>query len=155
MNFLSSKQFDKICRWIEYECVEQQLILNRENKLSVGNKLLELVRFPAMTPTEFADSIIPTGILSVEQIAKIFTYMSASSENKSLYAMEFPVKKREPKVRFQLQSQISIPQSSAFVLFDTEQRNETYPENTPWVLEQNPEDERPRPTRRYKKVQIQ
>jgi len=104
-----------------------------------------------MTPTEFADSIIPTGILSVEQIAKIFTYMSASSENKSLYVMEYQVKKREPKVRFQLQSQISLPQSSAFVLFDTEQRTERF-ENSAWVLEQTPEDERPRSTRRSRRA---
>jgi len=62
----------------------------------IGN-LLQLIRFPTMTSNEFADRVVPTGILTVDQIAKIFTYISASPKKKEAISMEFPINEREPR----------------------------------------------------------
>jgi len=53
-----------------------------------------------MKSSEFASKVVPTGVLSVEQIAKIFTYISAGNEQRQAMLMDFPVEKREPKVAF-------------------------------------------------------
>lgn len=79
---------------------------------------MELVRFPAMTATEFADHVVPTGILAVEQVAKILTYISTSPENKALYTMDFCATEREPKSGFQsFQSKASLA-GPPFVTFE-------------------------------------
>jgi hypothetical protein len=97
------------------------LLPNVENKLKVGGKLLELIRFPTMTATEFADSVVPTGILKVEHVAKIFTYISTSPQNKGNYEMEFSVQKRQPKTLFDsFQANLSGRQLFTFEVARTE-----------------------------------
>lgn len=91
-------------------------------------KALELIRFPTMTCTEFADHVVPTGILTVDQIAKIFTYISASLEKKEAISMEFPINPRQPRCDYsskQSHGLISIHAVPTFVTYDNQvDRNE-------------------------------
>jgi hypothetical protein len=50
-----------------------------------------------MRSSEIASKVVPSGILSVDQIAKVFTYISSAPDRREFVAVDFPMQKREPK----------------------------------------------------------
>lgn len=129
---------------MEHECDLQDIPSTVGNKMRIGEKALELIRFPTMTATEFADKVVPTGILKVEQVAKILTYICTSPENKELYAMEFSTQPRESRSMFQsFQSQVSLS-GPKFITFELGRYGSTT-DNENNLLQA--EEERPRSRR--------
>jgi len=71
------KLFAAVCRWAEAECIRRQANPTAENKrLFLGNRVLELVRFPLMSVGEFATGPAQSGLLTDREIVDMFLYFT-------------------------------------------------------------------------------
>ena len=62
--------FKAVDRWATKRCVDETKAVNGANKRSVlGEDLLDNVRFPVMSSQEFADVVIPSDILSKDEMS--------------------------------------------------------------------------------------
>lgn len=70
--------FKAVDRWATKRCVDETKAVNGANKRSVlGGDLLESVRFPVMSSQEFADVVIPSDILSKDEIIDVLKKFSS------------------------------------------------------------------------------
>lgn len=71
------KLFVAVCRWAEAECSRRQLEPTAENKREVlGNRALELIRFPLMSISEFAAGPAQSGLLTDREVVDMFLYFT-------------------------------------------------------------------------------
>jgi len=84
-------------RWSVLECQNQNLEVTLENQRAILRPGLQYIRFPTMPASEFADKVVPTKILNVDEVAEILTHISASSQNKPTLHT-FNANQRVPKL---------------------------------------------------------
>ena len=78
--------FTAAVRWAEAECTRQGRDTSPQQCREVLGDALYLIRFPVMTPSDFADDACQSGLLSKEEIIDILLYFTA--------------KKNKPKPQF-------------------------------------------------------
>ena len=67
-------------RWAQSQPNEEE---DKELGISKALKnLIPLVRFPTMSPEEFADVVVPTNILPVARVIDMFVYFNGSQGNR-------------------------------------------------------------------------
>ena len=70
--------FKAVDRWATKRCVDETKAVNGANKRSVlGEDLLDNLRFPVMSSQEFADVVIPSDILSKDEIIDVLKKFSS------------------------------------------------------------------------------
>ena len=70
--------FKSVDRWATVHCQKQGLTSTGENKRSViGSDMLNLIRFPAMTQREFAESVFDCSILTMDEIGVMLKFFSS------------------------------------------------------------------------------
>lgn len=85
--------FRAVKLWCEVECARQNLDSSTANIRTVGSKPLKYIRYPVMAPTEFADEVARTGLLSLEEVTAVFLYFLSSLKTK----IPFESLPRQPK----------------------------------------------------------
>ncbi|CAL8143977.1 unnamed protein product [Orchesella dallaii] len=97
LNASEAELFKIMMKWAAQECAKQELEFTPDKIRQLCSEELKMIRFPAMSGQEFADVVVPTNVLTVEEVAKIFTIINSSEEKKVLNDTEFCAKKRIPK----------------------------------------------------------
>lgn len=85
--------FHAVKRWANVECSRKNLDQTPENLRNIASKALKYIRFPVMSPVEFADEVARTGLLSYEEVTSIFLFFISSLETK----VSFEIIPRVPK----------------------------------------------------------
>ena len=81
LNVSEIKIFQAINNWAEDACRKKGLESNGQEKRSViGDKILDLIRFPLMSEMEFAQHVPDTGILTDSEIVKLFMYFNVGRD---------------------------------------------------------------------------
>jgi hypothetical protein len=75
--------FNALLRWAEAECSRQDLKDTAENLRLVLQDALALIRFPLMTPREFALQVVPKYILTPTEVITIFQHLSVELDERS------------------------------------------------------------------------
>ena len=84
-NTISAKEiqlFKAVNSWSENECFRQGIEAIADNKRVVSSQAMKSIRFPLMSPLEFADEVARSGMLSYEETTNIFLYFFSSMETK-------------------------------------------------------------------------
>lgn len=77
LNISEIKIFQTINNWAEDACRKKGLESNGQDKRSViGDKIVDLIRFPLMPEVEFAQHVPDTGILTDSEIVKLFMHFN-------------------------------------------------------------------------------
>lgn len=82
-NTISVKEiqmFKAVHQWSESECVRRAIEADTENKKAVASQAMKFIRFPLMSPLEFADEVARSGLLSYEETTNVFLYFFSSHE---------------------------------------------------------------------------
>lgn len=77
--------FYAVRKWAVKECGRQILEPTIENQKMVASKALKLVRFPVMSPVEFADEVARSGLLSHEETTSIFLFFLSTYDTELLF----------------------------------------------------------------------
>ena len=96
-NTISVKEiqmFKAINSWSENECLRQGIKPISDNKRAVSSQAMKFIRFPLMTPLEFADEVARSGMLSYEETTNIFLYFFSTRETELQFS-KIPRKPRE------------------------------------------------------------
>jgi len=103
--------FNALLRWAAAECERQDLKDTSENLRIVLQDALALIRFPLMSPKEFALEVVPKYILTPTEVITIFQHLSVGDDERSQLPAVFC--KSESRKKLKLASA-----SSAAVLVD-------------------------------------
>ena len=76
------QMFKAVNSWSENECFRQGIEVTADNKRVVSSQAMKFIRFPTMSPLEFADEVARSGMLSYEETTNIFLYFFSSMETK-------------------------------------------------------------------------
>ena len=68
--------------WAEAECTRQGRDINPEQCREVLGLALYLLRLPTMTPNEFANGVVQSGLLSKQEIIDVFLFFNANDKPK-------------------------------------------------------------------------
>ena len=82
--------FKSVIRWAEAECRRRNIENTPANHRLVIDKCLYSIRFPLMTSELFASIVVPTGVLTKEEVISVFQYSNLSAKP----VINFPVKRR-------------------------------------------------------------
>jgi hypothetical protein len=85
--------FHAVKRWAITECSRKNLDQTSVKLRTVASKALKFIRYPVMSPVEFADEVARTGLLSYEEVTSIFLFFLSSLETK----ISFEINPRVPK----------------------------------------------------------
>ena len=85
--------FNSIKRWIQAECVRQNLEKTTENQRNILKEFLNLIRFPVMSAKEFAIGPARSELLPLEDVKSIFIYLNSSVKEN----LKYPLVAREFK----------------------------------------------------------
>ncbi len=94
MNKINTKEVDifkAIIVWAEAECERKGLAANATNLRQVIGPNLFKIRFPTMSVEEFADTVVPTNILSIGEGYAVFQYLACSDKPEDV---SFPTTRR-------------------------------------------------------------
>ena len=100
-NTISVKEiqmFKAVNGWSENECRRRSLEVSTENKRALVSKAIKYIRFPLMSPLEFADEVARSGLLSYEETTNVFLYFFSSHETK-LHFSKIPRSPRETLIK--------------------------------------------------------
>ena len=100
-NTISVKEiqmFKAVNCWSENECRRRSLEVSTENKRALVSKAIKYIRFPLMSPLEFADEVARSGLLSYEETTNVFLYFFSSHETK-LHFSKIPRSPRETLIK--------------------------------------------------------
>lgn len=100
-NTISAKEiqmFKSVHSWSEKECLRQGIEPHSDNKRAVSSQAMKNIRFPLMSPLEFADEVARSGLLSYEETTNIFLYFFSTHETKLQFS-KIPRKPRETLVK--------------------------------------------------------
>jgi hypothetical protein len=77
--------FRAVMRWAEHACRKQHVRPTPRNKRRMIRRIIPLIRFPLMTPAEFAEEVTckNSGLLTDAETIHIFTYITAGPKLKS------------------------------------------------------------------------
>ncbi|XP_043276947.1 BTB/POZ domain-containing protein 6 isoform X2 [Venturia canescens] len=78
-------------RWAPAECIRQELEPTPLNQRRLLGSALNLIRIPAMSVEEFANSVAQTGILSQQETIDLFLHFTASTKPH----LRYPIKARQ------------------------------------------------------------
>ena len=95
LHSLSVGERDVFCacwEWARSRCQQQEVEANARNIRRVLHGVLPLIRIPSMTLDEYTSTVVPTNILSAEEEAAVFRYMTCSVGPDT--EIPFPVKAR-------------------------------------------------------------
>lgn len=76
------QMFKALNLWSENECFRRAIEATAENKRVVASQAMKFIRFPLMSPLEFADEVARSGMLSYEETTNVFLYFFSSHETK-------------------------------------------------------------------------
>ena len=77
--------FHAVQEWAAKECGRQFLGPTAENQKTVASKALKLIRYPLMSPVEFADEVARSGLLTHEETTNIFLFFLSSYDTELLF----------------------------------------------------------------------
>ncbi|XP_031562041.1 BTB/POZ domain-containing protein 6-B-like [Actinia tenebrosa] len=67
--------FQAVEKWALNKLKEKGLEENRKNKRAVlGEEVIKLIRFPLMSETEFAEKVLPCGILKMDEVTEVIRF---------------------------------------------------------------------------------
>merc|ERR1712137_627584 len=69
--------FRACLRWAECECKRQRLPPNKENKRQVLRDVYPHIRFPLVTTEEVVEEVVPSGVLTSEELVQLFSFLCA------------------------------------------------------------------------------
>ena len=87
--------FKACLSWAAAQCKKQHLEVNGSNERKVLGRCLDLIRFPVMSLEDFITTI-PSHVLSLEEVSKIFLYFISESQ----LHIKYNVKERKYKREF-------------------------------------------------------
>ena len=87
--------FAAAIRWAEAECTRQGRDTSPQECREVLGEALYLLRFPTMTPRDFADGAGKSGLLSLQETCDLFFYFTATDKPK----LRFPTTCRKKRLR--------------------------------------------------------
>lgn len=76
------QMFKALNLWSQNECFRRAIEATAENKRVVASQAMKFIRFPLMSPLEFADEVARSGMLSYEETTNVFLYFFSSHETK-------------------------------------------------------------------------
>ena len=100
-NTISVKEiqiFKAVNSWSERECIRRSIEATTENKSALVSQAIKFIRFPLMSPLEFADEVARSGLLSYEETTNVFLYFFSSHETKLQFS-KIPRSPRETLVK--------------------------------------------------------
>ncbi|KAL3110007.1 hypothetical protein niasHT_016506 [Heterodera trifolii] len=85
-------------RWADEKCRQNATECSAENRRSVLGPALLKIRFPLISTEDFSESIVPSGILSIEEMFGIYQFHCHPNFRSvpGLYPMKFPTQTRIP-----------------------------------------------------------
>ena len=95
LNVKETVLFTAALNWATADCERKGLVpaeITPERKREAMGKALNLIRFPAMSVQDFADEVVPSGILSLAETTALFLHFTATKDKPSL--LEYPHKPR-------------------------------------------------------------
>lgn len=69
-------------RWARKECTRYKIQDTPKHIRLVLKEALNLIRFPTMTKEDFAEKVVPTGVLSEREVTEVNRYFDATPENR-------------------------------------------------------------------------
>ena len=66
--------FHAVLRWSEAECHRRGIEITSANQRMVIGRCLNLIRFPIMSMEQFAQEVVPTNILTTEEVVSLYQY---------------------------------------------------------------------------------
>ena len=96
--------FQAVDKWVSMRIEEKRLENNGERKRAIlGEEVIRLIRFPLMSQKEFAEKVLPSGLLQIDEVTELIqiyhsipTLTKAFSARKRLSNLEYV-----PRIRFQ------------------------------------------------------
>ena len=88
LNIKEAVLFAAVKRWAEAECIRQRRDTSPQQCRDVLGDALFLLRFPIMTPVEFADGACQSGLLSDREIVDLFRHFTASNKPKLRFSTD-------------------------------------------------------------------
>ncbi|EDO44741.1 predicted protein [Nematostella vectensis] len=74
--------FHAVKSWAEAECYRKDIEPSPQNQRSVAAEALKYIRYPVMSPVEFADEVARCGLLTSEETTSVFLFFLSSFETK-------------------------------------------------------------------------
>lgn len=90
LNCKETVVFQAALNWASAVCANQSMDGTPEQKREILGDLLRLVRFPAMNVQEFADDVVKSKILTLQETTDIFMHFTAKNKPD----IEYPIKAR-------------------------------------------------------------
>ena len=103
--------FRAVGKWAQGRCEEENMVVSGSSKRSLlGEHLVRNIRFSRMSPQEFSDVVIPSEILSKEEIIDVFKQLTSVSVPHDLKFPTVPRAKSDPKsISHHSLGKISLP----------------------------------------------
>lgn len=74
LNIREIDLFSRVMNWAEKECERIGILVSGRNQRVALRLSMDLIRFPTMTPHEFACHVVPTEVLTHPEIITILSY---------------------------------------------------------------------------------
>lgn len=68
--------FQAVLKWASAECARREIADTIENRRTLLERALQLIRFPLMSVEEFATQVVKSGMLTDKQVVQLFMYFT-------------------------------------------------------------------------------
>ncbi|KAL3093049.1 hypothetical protein niasHS_004438 [Heterodera schachtii] len=83
-------------RWADEQCRQNEIECSADNRGKMLDKVLPNIRFPLIPKEDFTKSVVPTGVLTIEEVDSIYQNYSHPnlSDAPGLFPLKFPTHRR-------------------------------------------------------------
>ncbi|KAL3080392.1 hypothetical protein niasHS_011325 [Heterodera schachtii] len=102
-------------RWADEQCRQNDIECSAENRGKMLDKVLPNIRFPLISKEDFTKSVVPTGVLTIEEVISIYQHYSHPnlSDAPGLFPLKFPTHRRN---KYEETLEMEIEKVSEFAL---------------------------------------
>ncbi|KAL3096545.1 hypothetical protein niasHS_004326 [Heterodera schachtii] len=82
--------------WADEQCRQNDIECSAENRGKMLDKVLPNIRFPLIPKEDFTKSVVPTGVLTIEEVISIYQHYSHPklNDDPGLFPLKFPTQQR-------------------------------------------------------------
>ncbi|KAL3112531.1 hypothetical protein niasHT_018737 [Heterodera trifolii] len=82
--------------WADEQCRQNDIECSADNRGKMLDKVLPNIRFPLIPKEDFTKSVVPTGVLTIEEVISIYQHYSHPnlSDAPGLFPLKFPTHRR-------------------------------------------------------------
>ncbi|KAL3080391.1 hypothetical protein niasHS_011324 [Heterodera schachtii] len=101
--------------WADEQCRQNDIECSAENRGKMLDKVLPNIRFPLIPKEDFTKSVVPTGVLTIEEVISIYQHYSHQnlSDVPGLIPLKFPTHRR---IKYEDTIEMEIEKVSEFAL---------------------------------------